>query len=75
MSNMQDEWETYTIRVKKDPAYPMHGTEIEFNGCRYIRSDTEKKKWKDCPVCAGQDLGCTYGLTEEERKAEKDSWK
>lgn len=36
---MPDEWEEWTIRVKKDPDYPNHGTEIELNGMRYIRAD------------------------------------
>jgi len=34
-----DEWEEYTIRIKKDPNWPHHGTDIEFNGVRYKRED------------------------------------
>lgn len=39
VAEMPEEWEDYTIRMKKDPARPYHGSEIEFNGCRYIRAD------------------------------------
>ena len=37
--NEMPEWEEYTVRVKKDPNYPFHGTDIEFNGQRYIRAN------------------------------------
>lgn len=35
----ESEWTDYTVRMKKDPNFPHHGTDIEFNGCRYIRQD------------------------------------
>ena len=39
----EDEWETYTISVKKDPSWPYHGADIEFNGVRYVRQDLEDR--------------------------------
>ena len=36
---MPSEWQDYTIRMKKDPEWPYHGTQIVFNDCPYHRDD------------------------------------
>lgn len=36
---IDDDWEEVTFKVKKDPNWPHHGTDIEFNGVRYKRED------------------------------------
>lgn len=38
LPDMPGEWEEYTIRVKKDPEWQYHGSDIEFNGVRYTRA-------------------------------------
>lgn len=38
-NDTQSEWENITIRVKRDPEWPYHGTDIEFNDVRYVRED------------------------------------
>lgn len=71
MQNKPEEWETWTMRVKKDPEWPYHGTDIELNGCRYVRIDLapiayDASNLLPCPFCGGNDIChdnfCAHGF-------------
>lgn len=63
MSDKNDGWKEYTIWIKEDPSWPHHGTDIEFNGMRYIRADlpiqppliTEIKSYQHGAIVTSQD--------------------